>query len=136
MALRTDPPAAIVGINTLPMSFTQLDSQTLAMPAYSFVGGDDKVYPPSLQKERWARLSGFKLTQHAMRGVPHGPYAQIMNELAAKWMMQAFYETANAGHRPAIDASSRRIGEPVLEDDLCTPAVWWMCSTPMCNRCS
>jgi len=138
MALRTDPPAAIVGINTLPMSFTQLDLETLAMPVYSFVGGDDKVYPPSLQKERWARLSGSRLTQHAMRGVPHGPYAQIMNEIAAKWMMQAFYEAANAGHRPVIDASStRKIPEPpvLIEDDFRTPAAWWMCSTPMCNRC-
>merc|ERR1712232_193792 len=90
---KDDLPGCLIGIDTVPMAFTKANPDNISIPIYSFVGGDDDVYPVDLQKKDYGRLEtdGFTLTQWIQPGVHHGPYNQVMNDYAAKWILDVFF---------------------------------------------
>jgi len=122
-------PAALVGIDTLPMAFTILPSSNTGIPAYSFIGEEDDVYPMHLQMKHWKRFEslGHTLTQHIEPGVHHGPYQQVMNEFAARCIVQAFYDASNDGESPSLETA---YAFEALELTPRSPCAWWKCS---CN---
>jgi len=125
-------PAALVGIDTLPMAFTKANPDNVALPIYHFVGADDVIYPVDLQKKDFGRLAsaGFTLTERVQPGVGHFPINQFMFDYAAKWICEAFFSASqqdgfsdqNAIENLEFGARVEQLDSPAIK-----PSSSWLC---------